>query len=50
VEAAALRPDGEAILRDRIVGRDEDAVAIGERLARRLLARGAEGLASAPGA
>jgi hydroxymethylbilane synthase len=49
VEAAALHPDGEAILRDRIVGRDENAVAIGERLARRLLARGAEGLASAPG-
>ena len=50
VEAAALHPDGEAILRDRIVGRDEDAVAIGERLARRLLDLGAEGLASAPGA
>jgi hydroxymethylbilane synthase len=49
VEAAALHPDGEAILRDRIVGRDEDAVAIGERLARRLLARGAERLASVPG-
>ena len=50
VEAAALHPDGAAIVRDRVVGRDEDAVAIGERLARRLLERGAEGLAPASGA
>jgi hydroxymethylbilane synthase len=50
VEAAALRPDGGAILRDRLVGADEDAVAIGERLAQRLLARGAAGLASEAGA
>lgn len=50
VEAAALRPDGGAILRDRLVGSDEDAVAIGERIARRLLARGAADLASETGA
>lgn len=46
VEAAALHPDGAAILRDRLVGRDEDADAIGRRLARRLLERGAEALAT----
>jgi hydroxymethylbilane synthase len=48
VEAAALHPDGEAILRDRLVGRDEDADAIGRRLAGRLLERGAEALATIP--
>lgn len=46
IEAAALRSDGGAILRDRLVGSDEDAVAIGERIARRLLERGAASLAS----
>lgn len=50
LEAAALRPDGGAILRDRLVGSDEDAVAIGERIAMRLLERGAAGLASESGA
>ena len=44
IEAAALRPDGGAILRDRLTGSDEDAVAIGERIARWLLERGAAGL------
>jgi hydroxymethylbilane synthase len=48
VEAAALHPDGEAIVRDRLIGRDEDADAIGHRLARRLLERGAEALATIP--
>lgn len=46
VEAAALRPDGGAIVRDRLVGADEDAAALGERLARRLLTRGAARLAA----
>jgi hydroxymethylbilane synthase len=41
LEGAALEPDGGAIVRDRLVGPDEDAVALGERLARRLLERGA---------
>lgn len=50
VEAAALRPDGGAILRDRLVGSDEDAVAIGGRIARRLLERGAASLALGAGA
>lgn len=50
VEAAALRPDGGAILRDRLVGSDEDAVAIGGRIARRLLERGAASLALRAGA
>jgi hydroxymethylbilane synthase len=50
IEAAALRPDGGAILRDRLVGMDEDAAAIGERIARRLLDRGAARLASEHGA
>jgi len=46
VDAAALQPDGGAIVRDRLVGPDEDAIALGERLARRLLERGAAGLAA----
>ena len=50
IEAAALRPDGAEILRDRLVGSDEDAQAIGERIARRLLERGAARLASEAGA
>jgi hydroxymethylbilane synthase len=50
VEAAALRPDGGAVLRDRLVGPDADAKSIGERLARRLLGRGAASLAAEPGA
>lgn len=41
VDAAALRPDGGAIVRDRLVGSDEDATALGQRIARRLLDRGA---------
>jgi hydroxymethylbilane synthase len=41
LDGAALEPDGGAIVRDRLVGPDEDAVALGERLARRLLERGA---------
>ena len=49
LDGAALEPDGGAIVRDRIVGRDEDAVALGERLARRLLERGA-GRFAEPGA
>jgi len=50
VDAAALSPDGRVILRDRLLGADEDAAAIGERLADRLLARGAERLAAEDGA
>jgi hydroxymethylbilane synthase len=50
IEAAALRSDGGAILRERLVGSDEDAEAIGRRIARRLLARGAAALASGAGA
>lgn len=46
VDAAALQPDGGAIVRDRLVGPDEDAIALGERLARRLLERGAAALAA----
>ena len=49
VDGAALEPDGRAIVRDRLVGPDEDAVALGERLARRLLDRGA-GRFAGPGA
>lgn len=41
LDGAALEPDGGAIVRDRLVGPDEEAVALGERLARRLLERGA---------
>lgn len=49
LDGAALEPDGGAIVRDRLVGPDEDAVALGERLARRLLERGA-GRFAEPGA
>jgi hydroxymethylbilane synthase len=49
MDGAALEPDGGAIVRDRLVGPDEDAVALGERLARRLLERGA-GRFAEPGA
>lgn len=45
MEAAALSPAGSGILRDRLVASDEEAGALGERLARRLLDRGAERLA-----
>jgi hydroxymethylbilane synthase len=41
IDAAALAPDGSRVLRDRLIGRDEDAVALGERLAGRLERRGA---------
>lgn len=47
LDAAALRSDGGAVLRDRLVGPDEDAASLGERVARRLLARGAAALAEA---
>lgn len=49
VDAAALSAEGEEILRDRLIGPDEDAAALGERLARRLIDRGAEGLATGSG-
>ena len=49
LDGAALEPDGGAIVRDRLVGPDEDAIALGERLARRLLERGA-GRFAGPGA
>ena len=50
MDAAALSPAGTGILRERLVARDEEAGALGERLARRLLDRGAERLADGGGA
>lgn len=41
IDAAALAPDGSEILRDRLIGPDEEAVTLGERLAARLRGRGA---------
>ncbi|HUF88708.1 MAG TPA: hydroxymethylbilane synthase [Gemmatimonadota bacterium] len=49
MDAAALAVEGEEILRDRLIGPDEEAAALGERLARRLIDRGAERPASASG-
>ena len=49
VDAAALAVEGEEILRDRLIGPDEDAAALGERLARRLIDRGAGRLATGSG-
>jgi hydroxymethylbilane synthase len=46
IDAAALRPDGGAILRDRLTGSEEEAAALGERAAELLLARGAADLAA----
>lgn len=49
VDAAALAVEGDEILRDRLIGSDEDATALGERLARRLIDRGAGRLATGSG-
>lgn len=46
IEAAALRPDGGAIVRDRLAGSGEEAVSLGERVAELLLGRGAAELAA----
>ena len=46
IEAAALRPDGGAILRDRLAGAEEEAESLGERVAQLLLERGAAELAA----
>lgn len=46
IEAAALRPDGGAIVRDRLVGSGEEAASLGERIAELLLGRGAAELAA----
>lgn len=46
IEAAALRPDGGAIVRDRLAGSREEAASLGERVAELLLGRGAAELAA----
>ncbi len=46
IEAAALRPDGGAIVRDRLAGSEGEAVSLGERVAALLLGRGAAELAA----
>jgi hydroxymethylbilane synthase len=46
IEAAALRPDGRAILRDLLEGAEEEAESLGVRVAELLLERGAAELAA----
>lgn len=46
IEAAALRPDGGAIVRDRLAGSEGEAESLGERVAALLLRRGAAELAA----
>ena len=46
IEAAALRPEGGAIVRDRLAGSGEEAASLGERIAELLLGRGAAELAA----
>jgi hydroxymethylbilane synthase len=46
IDAAALRPDGGAIVRDRLTGLAEEAASLGERVAALLLGRGAAELAA----
>lgn len=47
IEAAALRPDGSAILRERLAGAEAEAASLGVRAASLLLERGAAELAAA---
>lgn len=46
IEAAVLKPDGGAVLRDRLTDSGEEPVELGERVAERLLERGAAALVS----
>ena len=46
IEAAALRPDGGRVVRDRLTGYGDEAPSLGERVAALLLGRGAAELAA----